>query len=457
LPASGQQEKPRIVAVPAVLDRSAVEGLTPFQESTTGGDEHLSIATLSIPGTPSLEKSLQATATKAENAALARRSLGIANELNVTWNPVLAAGPVLGILQTVRTYTGGTRETTTSHAVYADLTSGETWESSALVAQPTRLQKLVDNALAHAYTGRESVRRSAVLQDLRFARDGAVVVVLGQGEGGAESLTEMAVRIPQGESTGLLSEPGKHVQEAAIAQAPFQGVANPVETPTAQPAKVAPPTAPLQPAQTTGRRPVNCAKAKCIALTFDDGPGPYTRRLLKMLAQKKVSATFFLIGGSVSTRPDLVKAEIAAGHAIGNHSWDHPQLTKLSKTRIKDEVDRTARAIQKAAGVSTTLVRPPYGATNGVVASILRSRGDAQILWNVDTEDWKNLNARITTRRALAGARRGGIILMHDIHSTSVDAVPRIIDKLRARGFTLVTVPELFGNRLKPGRRYFNR
>src|SRR4051794_26235417 len=203
-------------------------------------------------------------------------------------------------------------------------------------------------------------------------------------------------------------------------------------------------------------RAVNCKVRKCIALTFDDGPGPYTHRLLRELADKHTHATFFLIGRNVAAHPHLVRQEVRAGHAIGNHTWDHPDLTTLTPRQVRSQIDRTARAIKRAAGISTDLVRPPYGATDAKVDQQLRRRGDAEILWNVDTQDWLNRSTSITTERALAGATRGGIILMHDIRPTTVDAVPRIIHELRQRGYALVTIPVLLGH-VRPGHRYYSR
>jgi peptidoglycan/xylan/chitin deacetylase (PgdA/CDA1 family) len=187
----------------------------------------------------------------------------------------------------------------------------------------------------------------------------------------------------------------------------------------------------------------DCSVLRCVALTFDDGPGPYTAALLDELAARGAPATFFVVGRNVARYPDLVAREVAAGHAVGNHSWDHHDLTTLPPDGVAGELDQTSAAILAAAGVGTALVRPPYGATSDQVTAALAARGDAAIFWSVDTEDWKNRNVGLTTRRALAGAAPGAIILMHDIHPTTVQAVPGIIDALRAAGYTLVTVPQI--------------
>ncbi|MCO5993786.1 polysaccharide deacetylase family protein [Actinoallomurus rhizosphaericola] len=202
---------------------------------------------------------------------------------------------------------------------------------------------------------------------------------------------------------------------------------------------------------------VDCRKVKCIALTFDDGPGPYTAKLLDMLAARHVKVTFFLIGGNIRGREALVRRELAEGHVVGDHTWSHPSLDSLSDGAIKSQLTRTLGEIRRASGHGTVLMRPPYGATNRRVAAVARGMHMAQILWSVDTNDWLDRNSAIVAHRAVSWAHPGDIILMHDIHPTTVKAVPKILAGLSRRGFTFVTVPELFGDRsLKPGQTYFD-
>lgn len=204
--------------------------------------------------------------------------------------------------------------------------------------------------------------------------------------------------------------------------------------------KPAPKPAPAvpAPAPTTGN--------KVIALTFDDGPGPYTAHLLDVLDQYGAKATFFLIGSKVSSQANVVRSIHARGHQLGNHSWSHPELPKLPVNQIAGEIDRTNDAIKQATGVTPAILRPPYGAVNGVVLEQLRLRGMSSILWSVDTRDWADRNSDIVCSRAVAGARPGAIILMHDIHQTSVNAVPCILSALKQQGYSFVTVQGLLGN-----------
>ncbi len=189
------------------------------------------------------------------------------------------------------------------------------------------------------------------------------------------------------------------------------------------------------PAPTTGN--------KVIALTFDDGPGPYTAHLLDILDQYGAKATFFLIGSKVSGQASVVRSIQARGHQLGNHSWSHPELPKLSVDQIAGEIDRTNEAIRQATGVKPSILRPPYGAVNGVVLEQLRLRNMSSILWSVDTRDWADRNSQIVCSRAVAGARPGAVILMHDIHQTSVNAVPCILSSLKQQGYSFVTIQRL--------------
>lgn len=213
---------------------------------------------------------------------------------------------------------------------------------------------------------------------------------------------------------------------------------------------------PASPSVPVARR-IDCRVVKCVALTFDDGPGPYTEKLLGMLASHHVRVTFFLIGGNIRGREATVRHELAAGHAIGDHTWSHPDLSTLSPRTVQSQLSRTLGEIRRATGGPTPLMRPPYGATDRHVVKVARGLGLTQILWSVDTNDWRDRNSAIVAHRAVSWAHRNDIILMHDIHPTTVNAVPRILHGLAGRGFTLVTVPELLagtGHPLTPGAAY---
>ncbi|MEI2649921.1 MAG: polysaccharide deacetylase family protein [Dermatophilaceae bacterium] len=197
---------------------------------------------------------------------------------------------------------------------------------------------------------------------------------------------------------------------------------------------------------------VDCAALKCVALTFDDGPGAHTSRLLTSLDAAGVKATFFVLGQNVAVNPAVIKRMAASGHVVANHTWDHRDLKKLSGADITSEVTRTNQAITAATGSGTTLLRPPYGSFGQPV----RGLGQAIIMWDIDTLDWKFRNVDEVITRGMTGVKAGSIILMHDIHATTVDAVPGLIAKLKAAGFTLVTVPQLLGSPT-PGTVYYSQ
>jgi peptidoglycan-N-acetylglucosamine deacetylase len=182
-----------------------------------------------------------------------------------------------------------------------------------------------------------------------------------------------------------------------------------------------------------------------IAMTFDDGPSPETTpRLLDILKQRNIKATFFMIGQNAERNPAIVKRILAEGHEIGNHSWTHPQLSKLSDDRVTEEINKTQNAIKDASGYTPVLMRPPYGAITARQKDWIEKQfGLSVIIWSVDPFDWKRPGSSVIEQRILAGARPGAIVLSHDIHKQTVDAMPATLDALAAKGFKFVTVSQL--------------
>jgi len=194
---------------------------------------------------------------------------------------------------------------------------------------------------------------------------------------------------------------------------------------------------------------------KVIALTYDDGPGAHTSRLLDILRENQVKATFFMIGRQVLAHADVVKRVISEKHEIGNHTWDHPNLSKMSASQIEKQLVDTTNAIKNAApDAQVRTVRPPYGAYSQEVLNVMAKHGLSNVMWSVDTRDWADRKADIVCNRAVTSAQPGAIILLHDIHGSSVDATPCIINGLKKAGYKFVTISELFGGQLKPGLTY---
>ncbi|GAA0627503.1 hypothetical protein GCM10010394_68070 [Streptomyces crystallinus] len=197
-----------------------------------------------------------------------------------------------------------------------------------------------------------------------------------------------------------------------------------------------------------------CRRVKCIALTFDDGPGPYTAQLLDILRRENVRATFFLVGNEpVHTHPDLVRRIAREGHVVGNHTWTHPVLTGLPEAEVRDQLSRTQTVLQELTGVRPTLMRPPKGLTDARVTGVARELGLAQILWNVTATDYHNTTTELVRKLVLERALPGGVVLLHDVLPWTVPAVPDIIAGLRKAGYTLVTVSQLYEN-MQPGGQY---
>jgi peptidoglycan/xylan/chitin deacetylase (PgdA/CDA1 family) len=202
---------------------------------------------------------------------------------------------------------------------------------------------------------------------------------------------------------------------------------------------------------------VDCRKAKCIALTFDAGPSKNSMRLLDILKEKQVPATFFLLGGPkhIERYPEVVKRMAAEGHEVASHTWSHKILTDVGPAEIREELGRPDDAIERLTGRRPTLLRPPQGRTNDTVQGIAREMGLSEVLWSVTAKDYQTSDPALITKRVLEQSDRDGIILLHDVvpaaNSTgyrgTLPALPGIIDALRKRGFTFVTVPQL----LAPG------
>ena len=182
---------------------------------------------------------------------------------------------------------------------------------------------------------------------------------------------------------------------------------------------------------------------KMLAITFDDGPGNDTNRVLDVLRKNRAHGTFFVIGRQVMSHADVVRRIVNEGNEIGNHSWNHASLPLISQDQMKREVEDTQRVVRDTTGYTPTLMRPPYGAINDEVAAYLQSQHLEPALWNIDTEDWRYPDAAAMYDRVMQSARDGGIILLHDIHPTSIEAVERAIPALVAQGYQLVTMSQL--------------
>lgn len=203
--------------------------------------------------------------------------------------------------------------------------------------------------------------------------------------------------------------------------------------------------------------PTQLPQQKLIALTFDDGPRrSTTTRLLDGLAERGVKATFFLIGAQIEHNEDVVRRMDEEGHQIGIHTFDHVKLTGLNRADFDSQVEKSRDALKAVLGHNDFLLRPPYGMLDeGVKARA----GCPIILWSIDPEDWRDQDTDRVAAEVTAGARDGGIILLHDIFPESVDAALQIVDALHQQGYLFCTIEELFAARgipLEAGESYWN-
>ena len=187
-------------------------------------------------------------------------------------------------------------------------------------------------------------------------------------------------------------------------------------------------------------------QSKVLAMTFDDGPHiEFTPKLLDLLKERGIKATFFLVGKNAQAYPQIVKRIVDEGHEVANHSWSHSAFNKMGEAGVTAELQKTQDAIVKACGVAPIIYRPPYGAiTLSQKKWIHEKFGMPTILWEVDPLDWKApRSSEKVYNEILKQTYSGSIILAHDIHGTTVEAMPSTLDALKAQGFQFVTVTQL--------------
>jgi peptidoglycan/xylan/chitin deacetylase (PgdA/CDA1 family) len=363
-------------------------------------------------------------------------------ELNLGWHVVAASPSVVGVASDGYEFAGASGARSW-HSFWFDPRAGTLLSTRDLVNDNVAAPALA--AAAARRTGIDLGQAGSHPLDaaplLAFSASGDLLVGFDQCQVAACAEGRVSVTVPQAD--GLLTTAGQAARAASL-------------QPSAPTASTSPPTGTSSPNATPPPpKKVDCRKAKCIALTFDDGPGPYTQKLLGYLRAGQVPATFFMLGRQVETYPKVAAAVAAAGNEIGVHTWDHRDLTRLRPAQIDREIGSTVAIIKKVTGVSPRYLRPPYGAMNPNVHAAGRRAGLALVLWSVDTLDWKTRSTPATVSAAVKAARRGSIILVHDIHPTTVAAVPAIISQLKAKGYTFVTVSQILG-KTKPGQKYFH-
>ncbi|SDH31492.1 Peptidoglycan/xylan/chitin deacetylase, PgdA/CDA1 family [Sinosporangium album] len=201
-------------------------------------------------------------------------------------------------------------------------------------------------------------------------------------------------------------------------------------------------------AESTAKAKVDCTAVKCIALTFDDGPGKYAGELLDTLKKHKAKATFFLQGQYVKSRPTLAKRIAQEGHELGNHSYSHKNFTNISIEDINTEVTSTQDVVHQVTGKRPTLLRPPYGLSSPDVEQVATELKLPIILWNAGSRDWALRDTKAITKQVLSVAERDAVVLMHDWVPQTVQAMPEILTELTKQGYALVSASEVLGDKL---------
>ncbi|QGH69535.1 polysaccharide deacetylase family protein [Pseudactinotalea sp. HY158] len=363
-----------------------------------------------------------------------------AAHLELGWSPILRAGPYLGVDLT-STVTPEPGETT-HQSVYADVTSGGAWSAPGDLFTGTAAERVAALVRTAANQPEFAGRPHPSAAEARALARVAMAAAQLRPEGLVLPLDgDRALLLEAEPAADYLTEAGNSILAAAVAGTGFAGI----------PAPPPPPGRPAGPDRLTFPVRVDCSSASCVALTFDDGPGPHTGRLLDILAEHDAPATFFLLGEQTRKRPELVRRMAEEGHVVGNHTWGHPDLATLEPREIDRQIATAADEIATAGAPRPVLLRPPYGSLSDSARDRIAAAGDATVLWDVDTLDWKTRDTKKTVAAALTDARRGSIILMHDIHEPTVDAVADIITGLREEGYTLVGVPDLFGGTMNKG------
>lgn len=373
-------------------------------------------------------------------------------ELNLGWQLIGSSATAVGIVSDGYLFEGASGQSTW-RSFWFDPATGTVLGTDDLIDHDAAIAALHDAAAAHpgvdlTQAGDDPLAAAPVIG---FTNQGDLIVGFDQCQVMSCSHGRVTLTVPADAAAPLLTDAGRQVQEAVVDPVAPSTAPTASTTPTPTPTATATPTT----TPTKKAKKVNCDKVRCVALSFDDGPGPYTRTLLSHLADADVPATFFMLGQQVETYPKVARAVARAGHEIGVHTWDHRDLTKLTPAQIDREISSTVDVLRRDAGVKPVYLRPPYGAMNSDVHAAAKRAHLALVLWSIDTLDWKTRNTAKTVDAAVKQAKRGSIILMHDIHPTTVKAVPAIIRKLHRKGFTLVTVSTLLG-RTTPGVKYFH-
>ncbi|MEV2274994.1 polysaccharide deacetylase family protein [Nocardiopsis sp. NPDC049922] len=379
--------------------------------------------------------------------------------LTVDWEVVAAGDGVLGV-RLIRTEEDlhGLRQGYETY--WYDAATGLTRYSSELIAGQEELAEL-NRILRAELADHPDVDVEGLLpirasyDSIGFNTEGDLVVEFDDGhlspvrEGHPpdSSPGRIAVAVDAAEAEPLLSELGGRARAASLREEPDYAVPAAGETPDPRPA--------VPGEVVAGDQDLDCRDegVRCVALTFDDGPADTSVHLLDVLAEEEVAATFFLNADPALTRPWVYRRAYAEGHEIASHNDQHEHMPDMPVADLPRQVSTVSAIVSRHTGHTVLLFRPPFGDSSPEVLDEIGEQGMAQVLWNVDSQDWEGLHRGGIVDRVVGTAERDAVVLLHDTLPPTVAAVPGIIERLREHGFAFATVSQVIGEP-EPGESY---
>lgn len=433
-PATSSSSAPAPQADFAHVDEAMIGGLTKATLTGTGVQSTVPAVSGATP--------FNLAAQIVRNKALRARVVNDGTT-TVAWQAIAASSDVLGVLVTVHNSGGTAGDVTTPVSLWYD-ESADTVATGAVLISPASWDAF--SAAAAAAVGKQpggdTAKATAALASsaspqgsgpaIGFNSDGDLIVSFAGGTAG--TTTPLTVRIDKATSQDWLSEFGLDALGAAAHPSTFEPGSDGSVPKTLSTAK-------------SGTRPDadvvgDCKARKCLALTFDDGPSPETGEVVAAFTKAGQGATFFQLGDMIQQNPAGVKSVALSGSEVASHTWRHVALTTQDNTPATYQIKHNAQELQKITGEWPIMIRPPYGDHNARINKVIGGQGQVIVQWSIDTLDWKTLSTEKTIEAATK-AQAGDIVLMHDIHPTTVAGVPDIVQNLVKAGFTLVPVSEL--------------
>ncbi len=370
--------------------------------------------------------------------------------LGIGWEVAAAGHGVLGVrlVRTEEDYHGLRQGYGT---YWYDTATGHTAYATELLADDAALEKL-NGIVREAFAGDPDVDVESLHPVMRtydsmgFNTDGDLVVEFDDGHlspvvEGHPPTSEpgrMVAVVPSEKALPLLSDLGERARRASLAEDPVLAVEAPSNAPGPSPG--------VPGVVSSGGTDVDCAKDKCVALTFDDGPAKTTPHLLDLLAEEDVTASFFLNGDPALTRPGVLRRAYAEGHEIGSHNDLHEHMPKhFAGEELAGQVAAVSAMVRRQTGHTVKLFRPPFGDSSPEVLGEIGRQGMAEILWSRDSGDWTGASRDEIVENVVGQAEPGAVVLLHDTLAPTLAAAPEIIERLRGQGYVFATVSQVYG------------